>query len=880
MKRKITWLVTVAYLLFMLCLGIVGCSEQTRKPTFDYIEFGEEFTVPNTLENEQGEALPDVYEVEVSFEGETIPLVYRQFLPDKIGFYTITYIKGNKRYSYEIECKDTKAPALTFSSEFTGSATYGETYSIPNYTFEDKSEIKERTMAAYDTVTGEELPFINSTTLNVTTKNDIEFRFYAKDIYDNETKYSKTIIVMSFYNDEALKGTNVLSEFSNVDEYPTLVQSAGGYIGNRGSHRIAMKESIEDADVQAGIDDGDGVLVLSRVEDLSADLSRWHSYSVRFANEDVPALTGDFPNTVDYEITMRIYLSSEAKVESLQIWDSGNKITEAYAKNRPYLAYFSSDDYDKWLDFTFRASDFEIGEKDHLFGLYILVGCNEAGATGDCVFIDRISYKEVPSTVPFANDFLSEYKSLTGTASRSYVSAEQLQQDVQEGFDAAKCFATEDGDRYVLHFKTSTNYSTFNINAKEPFASSTQDGTLKITLRVYAKNISYFYLKCDSSAGELNTYKISSLDGENGRWFDLEMTVKNGTVKEKEDLSVISFAFHENPLSEFYISDIRMEYAVETDYEGDYKTAYGISKIAGVNAGYNVTDALSAETAFGVDFASEQVVEMQATSNYGYTGFDFAEAIPLVDSEGNRLKITLELYFTADVNYYYVYFADKVYNQLESIPGYLTLSRSNGTLKTGLNEYTFVVGNGIGSTIGSVNRMILRAHEQISNKQYVGSVRFEYIDDADINGYSPVNGYSAYSWVEKASLTDEEILGGMTGDQVLKVTSQAWTGVNLQFKSLPNSIGDKKLHIQIHLYSAGGSASLCGVNAGIADVNTNVASAWSAIEGITGKGWYTVTFTEGSHGWTAGEDFDSIGFYRTYSAGSTIYIDKVTALYL
>ena len=80
-----------------------------------------------------------------------------------------------------------------------------------------------------------------------------------------------------------------------------------------------------------------------------------------------------------------------------------------------------------------------------------------------------------------------------------------------------------------------------------------------------------------------------------------------------------------------------------------------------------------------------------------------------------------------------------------------------------MNEYTFVVGNGIGSTIGSVNRMILRAHEQISNKQYVGSVRFEYIDDADINGYSPVNGYSAYSWVEKASLTDEEILGGMTG---------------------------------------------------------------------------------------------------------------------
>ena len=151
-----------------------------------------------------------------------------------------------------------KPLALTFSSEFTGSATYGETYSIPNYTFEDKSEIKERTMAAYDTVTGEELPFINSTTLNVTTKNDIEFRFYAKDIYDNETKYSKTIIVMSFYNDEALKGTNVLSEFSNVDEYPTLVQSAGGYIGNRGSHRIAMKESIEDADVQAGIDDGDG----------------------------------------------------------------------------------------------------------------------------------------------------------------------------------------------------------------------------------------------------------------------------------------------------------------------------------------------------------------------------------------------------------------------------------------------------------------------------------------------------------------------------------------------------------------------------------------------------------------------------------------------
>ena len=120
---------------------------------------------------------------------------------------------------------------------------------------------------------------------------------------------------------------------------------------------------------------------------------------------------------------------------------------------------------------------------------------------------------------------------------------------------------------------------------KNPSQAPRRDGTLKITLRVYAKNISYFYLKCDSSAGELNTYKISSLDGENGRWFDLEMTVKNGTVKEKEDLSVISFAFHENPLSEFYISDIRMEYAVETDYEGDYKTAYGISKIAGVNAG-------------------------------------------------------------------------------------------------------------------------------------------------------------------------------------------------------------------------------------------------------------------------------------------------------
>ena len=76
----------MAYLLSMLCLGIVGCSEQTRKPTFDYIEFGEEFTVPNTLENDQGEALPDVYEVEVSFEGETIPLVYRQFLRIKSAF--------------------------------------------------------------------------------------------------------------------------------------------------------------------------------------------------------------------------------------------------------------------------------------------------------------------------------------------------------------------------------------------------------------------------------------------------------------------------------------------------------------------------------------------------------------------------------------------------------------------------------------------------------------------------------------------------------------------------------------------------------------------------------------------------------------------------
>ena len=176
--------------------------------------------------------------------------------------------------------------------------------------------------------------------------------------------------------------------------------------------------------------------------------------------------------------------------------------------------------------------------------------------------------------------------------------------------------------------------------------------------------------------------------------------------------------------------------------------------------------------------------------------------------------------------------------------------------------------------------MMLRAHEQISNKQYVGSVHFEYIDaSADINGFSPVNGYGTYSWVDKESLTDEEILGGMTGDQLLKVTSQSWQGVNLQFNSLPNSIGEKKLHIQIHLYSEGSSASLCGINAGIGDVSNGIASAWSAID-IDGKGWQTVTFKEDSYGWAAGDDFDSIGFYRTSSVGSTIYIDKITALYL
>ncbi len=191
----------------ILAFSLVGCDKGNSgeiENTYT-VELGKTFSLPR-IDGDYDAIVKDA-------AGNEVKIQYGSFRPT-VGNYTAEYTASKKKIT--IECQDTTAPSVTFES-YDGSATVGDTLSIPKYKVTDLSEIKEQNVV----VTKQDGSSVSVNNGEWIAENAVyKVTVTAEDVYGNVQETVATIVGRTTFIDATLED-KVIFDF-NEAEYINL----------------------------------------------------------------------------------------------------------------------------------------------------------------------------------------------------------------------------------------------------------------------------------------------------------------------------------------------------------------------------------------------------------------------------------------------------------------------------------------------------------------------------------------------------------------------------------------------------------------------------------------------------------------------------------